>query len=130
MTFTPRSPLYIGPNSRWSVYYYPVTLRTWLNTNAAFFPAAAQPSFMPGQFDYPLPPRAPDQVHLPELQGSSPLTLRALRPIVPPVIQAPVAPRQQSDLTWMSNPSAALLAPPAVVVMPGQYDYPLPAALP
>src|SRR5215813_4697474 len=132
MTFTPRDPLYIGPNARWSVYFYPVRLRTWLNTNAAFFPAAAPTSFMPGQYDYPLPPRTPDQVHLPELQGSSPLTLRSLRPVIPLVTRVQAGPGQRLDLTWMSNPPLALLASaaPAAIVIPGQYDYPLPPTLP
>jgi hypothetical protein len=87
---------------------------------------------LPPQYDYPLPPKI-EGLEL-QLQGSLNLNLIA-EPVAPqsqPFKPRPLIFAFSSDISWLTNnPSIALLtsAVAPAVILPPQYDYPLPPPL-
>src|SRR5262245_7925268 len=131
MAFILRQPTYTLPWVQNPWYRHPMSMRTWTwSMPIDNYPAAAAQEFMPGQYDYPLPP--PPVYPVNSRTGYQNLVI--LTPATVILRQnywpGPILPRQPTPFQFPNVALLATAAPAAAEFMPGQYDYPLPERLP
>jgi len=79
-----------------------------------------------GQDDWPVPKRVPSFFYAQNYSTPYPLLSVVPAPFVQSSWPTPVTAVSRIDSSWLNNNSTIPLLAPPTVVMPGQYDYPLP----